>query len=89
MTARGQLLGVVVLGTRRSGEAYAPDEISAISQLAASMGPALDVFATQNGKGATEDHVSASIAGLREELVSAMTVTRSRAGPAVSRRRES
>ena len=73
MTARGQLLGVVVLGARRSGEAYAPDEISAISQLAASMGPALDAFATQNGKGATEDHVAASIAELREELVSAMT----------------
>ncbi len=73
MTARGQLLGVVVLGARRSGETYAPDETSAISQLAASLGAALDVFATRNGKGAVEDHVVASIAALREELVSAVT----------------
>jgi hypothetical protein len=73
MTARGQLLGVVVLGARRSSETYAPDETSAISQLAASLGAALDVFATRNGKGAVEDHVVASIAALREELVSAVT----------------
>jgi hypothetical protein len=73
MTARGQLLGVVVLGARRSGEAYAPDETSAISQLAASLGAALDVFATRNGKGAVADHVVASIDALREELVSTVT----------------
>ncbi len=73
MTARGQLLGVVVLGARRSSETYAPDETSAISQLAASLGAALDVFAIRNGKGAAEDHVVASIDALREELVSAVT----------------
>jgi len=73
MTARGQLLGVVVLGARRSGETYAPDETSAISQLAASLGAAVDVLASRNGKGAVEDHVSASIDALREELVSAVT----------------
>ncbi|MGA9944804.1 MAG: hypothetical protein WBP75_07170 [Candidatus Cybelea sp.] len=73
MTARGQLLGVVVLGPRRSGEKYAPDETSAISQLAASLGTTLDVFATRNGKGTVEDHVVASIDALREELVSAVT----------------
>ena len=73
MTARGQLLGVVVLGARRSGETYAPDETSAISQLATSLGAALDVFATRNGKTGVEDHVVASIDALREELVSAVT----------------
>jgi hypothetical protein len=73
MTARGQLLGVVVLGARRSGETYAPDETSAISELAASLGAALDVFATRNGKGTVEDLVVASIEALREELVSAVT----------------
>ncbi len=72
LTARGQLLGVVVLGARRSGETYAPDETSAISQLAASLGAALDVF-TRNGKGTIEDRVVASIDEMREELVSTMT----------------
>ena len=76
MTARGQLLGVVVLGARRSGETYAPDETSAISQLAASLGGALDVLATRNGKGAVADHVVASIDAFREELVSALTALR-------------
>jgi hypothetical protein len=72
MTARGQLLGVVVLGARRSGETYAPDETSAISELAASMGAALDVLATRNGKGTVDDHLVASIEALREELVAAV-----------------
>jgi hypothetical protein len=72
MTARGQLLGVVVLGSRRSGETYAPDETSAISELAASLGAAVDVLATRNGKGTLEDHVVASLEALREELVSAV-----------------
>jgi hypothetical protein len=41
--------------------------------LAASLGAALDVFATRNGKGTVEDLVVASIEALREELVSAVT----------------
>jgi hypothetical protein len=50
MTARGQLLGVIVLGARRYGERYAPDEISAISQVATGLGAALDIFRTRDGK---------------------------------------
>ena len=76
ITARGELLGVVVLGARRSGETYAPDETAAISQLAASLGAALNVLATRDGKGAIEDHVAAAINALREELVSAVTALR-------------
>jgi len=74
ITARGQLLGVVVLGPRRSGEIYAPDEVSAISQLAASLGAALDVFATRNGYGGLGDRLVASIGAMREELVAAVTI---------------
>lgn len=53
-------------------ELHAVKGIRAIG-LAASLGAALDVFATRNGKGAVEDHVVASIDALREELVSAVT----------------
>jgi hypothetical protein len=69
MTARGQLLGVIVLGARRSGERYAPDEISAISQLATNLGAALDIFTTQNGKDSVVERLVASVDALREEFV--------------------
>jgi hypothetical protein len=69
ITARGQLLGVIVLGARRSGERYAPDEISAISQLATSMGAALDTFTTRDGKDGAIERLVASVDALREELV--------------------
>ncbi len=44
MLARGRLLGVLVLGLKRSGESYAPDESDAIAQLAHDAGSALDVL---------------------------------------------
>lgn len=45
MVARGRLIGALVLGAKRSGESYAPDESKAIEQLAHSVGGALDVLA--------------------------------------------
>lgn len=45
MVARGRLVGALVLGPKRSGESYAPDESSAIAQLAQSVAGALDVLA--------------------------------------------
>jgi GAF domain-containing protein len=69
MTARGQLLGVIVLGDRRSGERYAPDEISAISQLATGLGAALDIFKARDGKDGAVERLVASVDALREELV--------------------
>jgi hypothetical protein len=69
MTARGQLLGAIVLGARRSGEKYAPDEVSAISQLAMNLGAALDIFTTQDGKDGAVERLVASVDALREELV--------------------
>lgn len=44
MLARGRLVGVLVLGPKRSGESYAPDESDAIAQLAHDVGAALDVL---------------------------------------------
>jgi hypothetical protein len=41
MIARGQLVGALVLGPKRSGESYAPDEAHAIMQLAREVGAAL------------------------------------------------
>lgn len=41
MIARGRLVGALVLGPKRSGESYAPDESRAIMQLAREVGGAL------------------------------------------------
>jgi len=51
MVARGRLIGVLILGARRSGEAFAPDEADAIAQLARSTGTSLDVLASQREDG--------------------------------------
>jgi GAF domain-containing protein len=48
MIARGRLVGVLVLGSKRSGESYAPDESEAIEALAQSVGGALDVLLVKN-----------------------------------------
>ncbi|MEO9262755.1 MAG: GAF domain-containing protein, partial [Candidatus Baltobacteraceae bacterium] len=42
MIARGQLLGMLVLDERNGGEAYAPDEIDALTQFAHGVGTGLD-----------------------------------------------
>ena len=44
MIARGRLVGALVLGPKRSGESYAPDESEAIMQLAGGVAAALDVL---------------------------------------------
>lgn len=49
MVARGRLIGVIGLGPRRSGEAYAPDESNAIAQLAHSLAGALDILELKHG----------------------------------------
>ena len=45
MSARGQLLGIVLCGERSNGEAYAPDEVEALSRFAQGVGSALDALA--------------------------------------------
>ena len=48
MLARGHLLGMLVLGERSGGEAYAPDELEALSQLTDGVGAALDALRNRN-----------------------------------------
>ena len=59
MVARGQLVGAIVLGPKRSGDPYAPDESDAIMNLAHGVGGAFDVL-------------SASIHASRDGLIEAI-----------------
>jgi hypothetical protein len=68
MVSRGRLVGVLVLGPRRSGESYAPDESAAIAQLAYSVGGAFDLLLTKNDDSVTT--LRASIASLQETVAS-------------------
>ncbi len=49
LVARGRLLGALALGPKRSGESYAPDESSAIDQVAHAVGTSLDVLRRVGG----------------------------------------
>ena len=51
MVSRGTLMGVLVCGEKRSGEAYAPDESEALLVLAQGVGTALDVLSAQGDHG--------------------------------------
>lgn len=44
MTVRGRLVGAFIVGPKRSGESYAPDESEAIAHLAMGVGAALDAL---------------------------------------------
>ena len=51
MVARARLVGVLVVGPKRDGQAYAPDESDAISHLAHGAGLALDTLALRDERG--------------------------------------
>lgn len=75
MLARGRLYEVLLLGERAGGEAYAPDEVEALSQLANGVGPALAALSlTMDGStAALADYVAGlhhAIASLGETIVS-------------------
>jgi GAF domain-containing protein len=61
MVSRGRLLGVLLLGERVGGEAYAPDEVEALSQFAHRVGSAIDALSTSH---------TDSIVALRESMAS-------------------
>jgi hypothetical protein len=61
MAVRGRLLGAIILGERIGGEAYAPDEIEALSQFAHGVGSSLEALAL---------HRDDSVAALREAMAS-------------------
>ena len=48
MISRGDLVGVLVCGPKRDGEAYAPDESEALLALAHGVGTALDTLSSQS-----------------------------------------
>lgn len=49
MLGRGRLVGVLLMGERAGGEAYAPDDVQALSQLAHGVGAALDSLSVRAG----------------------------------------
>ena len=64
MVARGQLRGVLLLGPKRSGESYAPDELSAIDRVAHGVGLALDVLDLRS----SDDSVAAALRAVNESI---------------------
>ena len=65
VVSRGRVLGVLVLGPKRCGESYAPDELDVILRLAHGVGAALDVL-THDG---AVDPVLAKLDAISEALV--------------------
>jgi hypothetical protein len=65
MVARGHLVGAIVLGPKRSGDPYAPDESDAISHLAHGVGGAIDILS--NGQ-ASRDGLLTAIQAMSRDL---------------------
>lgn len=65
MASRGRLIGALVCGPKRDGEAYAPDESEALAALAHGVGSALDVLEARNG-GSSEAVMSELARSVRE-----------------------
>jgi hypothetical protein len=78
MVARGRLVGALILGPKRSGESYAPDESKAIAQLAHSVAGALDVLSTKREN--ERDDLLNAIRELPQRIV-AQLLERERMGP--------
>ncbi len=79
MVARGRLVGVLVVGPKRSDETYAPDESDAIAQLALSVGAALDMLSVKHEAHhePQNDAILKAIAALSSEVRALRDATRS------------
>jgi len=66
MVSRGALVGVLVCGTKRDGEVYAPDESEALFALAHGVGTALDVLSAQHDH--SNGQVLRELAELRKDV---------------------
>lgn len=64
MMARGRLCGIILLGERAGGEAYAPDEVDALAQFAHGIGLALDSMSSN----ASNDRITKTLGYILEEL---------------------
>jgi hypothetical protein len=67
MISRGELIGTLICGPKRDGEAYAPDESDALLALAHGVGTALAVQSVESGN--SNDRVAMELAELRAAVV--------------------
>jgi GAF domain-containing protein len=65
MLVRGQLVGAVVCGPRSRGEAYAPDEVEALSEFAHGVGSAFDSIQRSDGQHRRDDAIAEELRALR------------------------
>jgi GAF domain len=74
--ARGRLCGVLLLGERAGGEAYAPDEVEALSQFAHGVGSALEALSLRTNGAATllGERVELAIATMGEMIAEIRTL---------------
>jgi hypothetical protein len=67
MISRGELVGALICGPKRDGEAYAPDESDALLALAHGVGSALDVLsASRNGESSALQEIRDELRALRK-----------------------
>lgn len=76
MLVRGQLLGVVLVGERAGGEAYAPDEVDALALFSQGVGSALDSLSHRNGDGLRD--LRESIARIENDIAKLTSELRER-----------
>jgi len=75
MVARGRLVGVLLCGERDGGEAYAPDEVDALSEFAHGVGSALDILGAGR-EPSVSDRLLEAITAFREETATAINALR-------------
>ena len=77
MIARAQVVGVIVCGLKRTGDAYAPDETAALAQVARGVGAAFDQLTA--GRGDVHEAITdlrAQIAALRSDVTEVLGALR-------------
>ena len=72
MLGRGRLVGLLLVGERAGGEAYATDEVEALSQFAHGVGSALDTLST-NDAGTAVGATLAKIETMLEQVLDAVS----------------
>jgi hypothetical protein len=69
MSARGRLAGVLVVGPKQNGEAYAPDECDALEGVATSVGAAFAMFSNADGHAhRVQEQILAELRSLPDRL---------------------
>jgi hypothetical protein len=82
MLVRGRLLGVLVMGERAGGEAYAPDEVEALAQVAHGVGTAIDGLASHHASG------TAQIAAVQQQILDELRQLPAKIAGAISTKQE-